>query len=218
MILGFSAAANPEQDAVFPTLANANIGYFPNFLASDSADEIFHQLLNEIPFQTSHITLYGKTMPIPRLESWHGDQGIRYQYSGKTLVTQAWTPSLLMLKQRLETFCAQVFPTARFNSVLCNLYRDGSDSMGWHSDDEPELGQNPLIASISFGQVRPFKLQHKKDKELKWQVDLGHGSLLIMAGETQHHWRHHIPKSNQPMQQRMNLTFRWVMPQSSDTT
>lgn len=133
-----------------------------------------------------------------------------YQYSGKTLTTKPWTPALLKLKTELETFCKNRLGDIRYNSVLCNLYRDGQDSMGWHSDDEPELGKNPIIASISLGETRPFKLQHKKDKKLKWQVPLEHGGLLIMAGETQHYWRHHIPKSQRPLKPRINLTLRWV--------
>ena len=163
-----------------------------------------------MPFQPFSIKIYGKETPIPRLQSWHGDENVAYQYSGKTLTTEPWTPALLKLKTELETFCKNRLGDIRFNSVLCNLYRDGQDSMGWHSDDEPELGKNPIIASVSLGETRPFKLQHKKDKTLKWQVPLEHGGLLIMAGETQHYWRHHIPKSQRPLKPRINLTFRWV--------
>lgn len=210
--LGFDYS-DPSMDSdsvIIAELANADIIYVPNFLSRSEADQSYQHLLAHIPFESASIKLYGKETLIPRLQSWHGDEGIQYSYSGKTLMPKPWTPALRNLSARSAKVCNQHGRPTQFNSVLCNLYRDGQDSMGWHSDDEPELGINPIIASVSLGEERVFKLQHKKDKSLKWQVALQHGSLLIMAGETQHYWRHHIAKSQRPMRPRINLTFRHV--------
>lgn len=150
------------------------------------------------------IVLYGRSISSPRLSAWHGDSDAVYRYSGLRLEPAPWTPILLDVRERVEALAA-----ARFNSVLLNLYRDGQDSMGWHSDDEPELGRNPLIASISLGAARRFLLQHKKRRlRLEWLLE--DGDVLVLGGTTQHCWRHHVPKIRQPMGPRINLTFRWI--------
>jgi alkylated DNA repair dioxygenase AlkB len=118
-----------------------------------------------------------------------------------------WTSELLGIRHRVEEFSGQ-----RYNSVLLNLYRDGRDGMGWHADDEPELGREPVIASVSFGATRRFKLRHRRSRSAASTLDLAHGDLLLMAGATQHHYVHAVPKTARPVGARVNLTFRWVRP------
>jgi alkylated DNA repair dioxygenase AlkB len=153
--------------------------------------------------------MYGKRIAVPRLTAWFGDAETNYTYSGLTMVPEPWTPELLELKSRLE-------PRARgttFNSVLLNLYRDGNDSVAWHSDDEPELGRNPVIASLSLGQARSFRLKHDHDDSIPpVQIELTHGSLLVMSGALQHHWKHQLPKRRSVnLGPRINLTFRQIL-------
>lgn len=175
-------------------------------MALPTADSCWAALLSETPWQQDWITLYGKRHPLPRLTAWYGDAGTIYTYSGITMQPQAWTPTLLALKTALE----RVAQTA-FNSVLLNYYRTGQDSMGWHSDDEPELGPNPIIASLSLGGTRRFVLRHRCDRTVeKVEFALGHGSLLIMQGTTQHFWQHQVPKTAKPTAPRINLTFRAI--------
>lgn len=150
------------------------------------------------------VQLFGKQVPMPRLTAWYGDKG--YSYSGLYNKPQPWLPVLLALKEQVEQASKQPY-----NSVLLNLYRSGQDSMGWHADDEPELGAQPSIASLSLGGDRRFSFKHRSRKDLKaTSITLHHGSLLLMQGATQHHWLHHIPKTKHPVQPRINLTFRLV--------
>jgi alkylated DNA repair dioxygenase AlkB len=136
-----------------------------------------------------------------------GDPAARYRYSGTDFVPAPWHPVLLPLRERLAAFCG-----ASFNSVLLNRYRDGDDGMGWHSDNEPELGPAPLIASLSLGAERRFALRRRDDHAKKAEVVLGHGDLLLMGGATQRHYQHALPKSTRPLAERINLTFRWIQP------
>ena len=168
-------------------------------------DSLFQALYTETPWQQQVITLYGRAVTSPRLSAWYGDPGAVYRYSGLRLEPLPWTPVLLQIKQRITELA-----TTPFNSVLLNLYRDGQDSMGWHSDAEPELGRNPVIASVSLGAVRQFMLRHKKRKEPSIALELGPGSVLVMAGALQHHWRHALPKTRQLVGPRINLTFRLI--------
>ncbi len=173
------------------------------FLAPDQANEAFASLLAEVPFRQETIRLFGKPILQPRLTAWHGDPGAAYTYSGLSLAPTPWTPALSRLRARVEEAAGD-----SFNSVLVNLYRGGDDSMGKHSDDEPELGTNPVIASLSLGARRRFVLEPKKGGE-KVTLELGEGNLLVMAGTTQHHYRHGVPKQvNRGA--RMNLTFRRI--------
>ncbi|MCH2176572.1 MAG: alpha-ketoglutarate-dependent dioxygenase AlkB [Lentisphaeria bacterium] len=184
---------------------NADIYYYPNFLNIEQADFIFNHCVDELEWSQRYIKMFGKELPNPRLESWYGDPGAHYIYSGLKFDALPWTKALKKLKTSIEEKANH-----RFNSVLCNLYRSGNDSMGWHADDEPELGKNPVIASLTLGQERSFHLKHNNLKEQQLKLNLSHGSLLIMAGETQHFWKHQIPKSKRKLLPRVNLTFRKV--------
>ncbi|HVK65470.1 MAG TPA: alpha-ketoglutarate-dependent dioxygenase AlkB [Polyangium sp.] len=174
------------------------------FLTPDEADTSFRALLAEVPFQQQTIRLFGKSILQPRLSAWHGDEGASYTYSGLSLTPNPWTPALSALRARVEAAAG-----CTFNSVLVNQYRNGDDSMGKHADDEPELGENPVIASLSLGARRKFVLEPKKKGEEKVTLELGEGNLLVMAGTTQHHYRHGVPKQA-GRGARMNLTFRRI--------
>jgi alkylated DNA repair dioxygenase AlkB len=186
-------------------LPDAAVRLYPALLALEQADTLMAQLLADIAWQRDKITVYGKEYAVPRLTAWHGDPQLQYAYSGISAVTKPWTESLLVIKRRIEEVT-----DARFNSVLLNRYRTGADSMGWHSDNEPELGRNPVIASVTLGQSRPFHLKHKTLTGVRQSLRLEHGSLLLMSGETQHHWLHQVPKSQRTMGERVNLTFRII--------
>lgn len=177
-----------------------------NFFNELESDYIFSELLNNINWQQEKIRIFGKEVNLPRLTAWYRDIGKSYTYSGITMNPYPWLPILLLTKKRIEATVE-----VNFNSVLANLYRNGQDYVLWHSDDEKELGKNPTIASISFGASRRFLLRHKSNKDLKTvNLSLGHGSLLIMKGSTQHHWKHQVPKTAKVKTERINLTFRVI--------
>ncbi|MEZ4670096.1 MAG: alpha-ketoglutarate-dependent dioxygenase AlkB [Anaerolineae bacterium] len=186
-------------------LRQAEVYFYPSLFSPVESDTLLKDLTANIAWEQKSVHIMGKQVPQPRLIAWYGDEGKTYRYSGLTVEPLAWTPTLLSIKERVET----VTPV-RFNSVLLNLYRDGNDSVGWHSDDEPELGTNPVIASVTFGAERTFQLKHKTDPDLKASIELTHGSLLLMAGATQHHWKHQIPKTKKVLGPRINLTFRVI--------
>lgn len=163
---------------------------------------LLERLLNELAWRQETARIVGREVALPRLTAWYGDRG--YRYSGIDNPPQPWPPLLADLRSR-----AQGLAGASFNSVLANLYRHGRDSMGWHSDDERSLGNEPVIASLSFGAVRRFRLAHKTRPE-RIALDLPSGSCLIMAGALQHHWRHALPKTTKPVGPRVNLTFRLI--------
>ena len=166
----------------------------------------FERLLAETPWREESITVYGKTHKQPRLMAWYGDPSARYTYSGLTSVPLPWSDSLLTLKERVETIS-----DARFNSVLLNLYRNERDSMGLHADDEPELGPEPTIASLSLGEERTLYFQHNRRGAAKnINLKLPSGSLLLMRGATQANWKHGIRKLSRACGPRINLTFRWI--------
>lgn len=179
--------------------------YFPVFIPRAEADALFDELVARIAWQTEELSLYGKRILVPRLIAWYGDRGAVYRYSGARHDPLSWSPELLALRARVTDVVQHPF-----NSVLANYYRDGNDSMGWHADKEPELGVNPVIASLSFGAARLFKLQHNKSKQVV-DIVLEHGGLLLMSGSLQHHWRHCLPKTRQPVSGRVNLTFRRII-------
>jgi alkylated DNA repair dioxygenase AlkB len=158
-----------------------------------------------IRWKQDSISLFGKRSPLPRLTSWYGDSGKPYTYSGIRSTPNEWNKGLLYIKQKVEA-CAGV----EFNSVLLNWYRDGQDKISWHADDEVELGRNPVIASVSFGATRDFLIRNKDDHKLKLSFPLRHGSLLVMAGELQHHWQHSVPPRKLVSESRFNLTFRRI--------
>jgi len=181
--------------------------YLPGFIPTKQTSEIFERLTAEMDWQQEVVTIVGRTVPVPRLVAWHGDEGAIYQYSGLTHYPKPWTETLLALKQSIEGASGQTF-----NSVLGNLYRNGQDSMGWHADQEKVLGKNPCIASLSLGQERLFKIRHNKTAATL-DLILADGSLLLMGGALQHHWRHCVPKSARATQPRINLTFRKILNQ-----
>ena len=178
----------------------------PAFLPATEAAQLLAQLQAEVPWEQRSIRLFGQQVPQPRLTAWYGDPAARYSYSGLAWEPVPWLPALQALRQRIETASQ-----AQFNSVLLNLYRDGRDSMGWHADDEPELGPAPVIASLSLGATRRFRLRPQASRAHgPVGLDLPSGSLLLMGGATQQHWQHALPKTSRPVGQRLNLTFRWV--------
>ncbi len=183
-------------------------------LAAADADTVFTQLMNELAWRQDQIMIHGRVLSIPRLQAWYGEPHCIYTYSGTTLAPKPMPPLL----QGLASLSARISGAA-FNCVLCNLYRDGEDSMGWHADNEPELGPEPAIASWSFGAIRRFHMKPisraGQSSELlpadhRIRLDLPHNSLLIMRGSTQQNWQHRISKSRRVDTARINLTFRYI--------
>ena len=193
----------PEEKIIF-NLTNAEIEYYPDFFSLAKANDLFLKLQNEIPWQQDNITVYGKTHAQPRLTALFGNEGKPYGYSNIVMQPHHWSPLIVFIKEEVEKFCNENFTT-----VLLNNYRNGQDSNGWHADNEKELGRNPIIASISFGAERVFQFKHNT-LELKQNIILQHGSLLIMKGTTQHFWKHQIPKIKKEIEPRINLTFRII--------
>ncbi|HSP40739.1 MAG TPA: alpha-ketoglutarate-dependent dioxygenase AlkB, partial [Gillisia sp.] len=173
-----------------PALPDLDIKYCRNFLSEEEALLYFHRFMDNLEWQQHNIKIFGKTLPQPRLTALYAETGLAYTYSGLTLQPLPYTKELKAIQQKLE----QVTPV-RFTHCLANLYRDGSDSMGLHADDEKELGKDPVIASVSLGETRKFRLKHKFEKSLKFDLDLEPGSLLLMQGTTQHFWKHELPKT-----------------------
>jgi alkylated DNA repair dioxygenase AlkB len=178
---------------------------WPVAFAPDEASQLFDELIVGIDWRQEEVLIFGQRRPVPRLVAWHGDPGASYTYSGTPHDPLRWTEPLERIRSRLFEVTG-----SRFNSALLNLYRDGRDGMGWHADDEPELGRDPVIASVSLGAPRRFCFRHRRDRTLKLDVTLSHGSLLLMSGATQHHWVHAVPKTSLPAGRRLNLTFRNV--------
>ena len=179
--------------------------YFKDFLSEEERNSLFQSLYNDTPWQQGEIRIFGKFVKTPRLEAFYAEDGLNYSYSGQQLKVHEFTPLLLSLKEKIEAISEE-----SYNSVLINLYRDGSDSNGWHADNEKELGINPIIASLSLGSERRFDLRHNSNSN-KIQFILHPGSLLIMGGELQHNWKHQIEKSKRITQVRINLTFRKII-------
>jgi len=175
-----------------------------NFLNENESERYFSGLMKVLSFEQKDIMMFGKRIEIPRLESFHAEDGKSYGYSGKRLDTIPFNPILTSIKEKIE---GQI--SVHFNSVLVNLYRNENDSNGWHADDEKELGKNPVIASISLGTKRRFQLKHKLEP-LKHTLDLNNGDLLIMGGTLQSNWKHQVPKEKYVCGPRINLTFRFI--------
>ncbi len=201
-------------------LEGGKVVYFPQWLQqyaeefSFSVEHVYQQLKDNVQWEQSEITLYGKTMRIPRLNAWYGDKQCGYRYSGKYFPPLPWLPELLEIQQAIHVAIEQYAGTddkGNLNSVLVNCYRHGQDSVAWHSDDEPELGINPMVASLSLGGSRKFQMKHRHHSMIdRKEWILNHGDLLLMVGATQHNWHHQIPKTRQVVQERINLTFRHV--------
>ncbi|NND81833.1 MAG: alpha-ketoglutarate-dependent dioxygenase AlkB [Gammaproteobacteria bacterium] len=187
-----------------PWVEGADTRYQPDFLAPTEADCLFEHLLVNTNWQQDEITVYGKRHLTPRLSLWVADAGLTYKYSNMTMQAASWTPELTALRVQLQDHTGY-----DFNSVLLNYYRSGTDSNGWHADDEPELGRRPVIASVSLGASRDFQLRRRADHRDRHTLALTHGSLLLMSGNSQHDWQHQVPKRAQAGP-RINLTFRQI--------
>jgi alkylated DNA repair dioxygenase AlkB len=188
-------------------LPGADVVFAPAWLPAAEADALYSALLEEIPWETHRLRMFGRWVDAPRRNAWVGDEGTSYRYSGNTFAPRPWTPALAALRDSAAQACG-----TRFNSVLANLYRDGADSMGWHSDDEPELGPEPVIASVSLGAERDFRFRAKGERGETVALTLTHGSLLRMGEGTQRLYKHDLPKRLRVKTPRINLTFRWINP------
>jgi alkylated DNA repair dioxygenase AlkB len=192
----------------WPLPGGARLELIDNFLAREQHRGLFERLRQSLRWEQSEIRIAGRPVRIPRLNAWYGDRESRYRYSGKLFEAIPWSDELSLLRCLVERAC-----DTSFNSVLANLYRDGADSVAWHADDEPELGANPTIASLSLGASRKFQLKHRQDRSLsRIDIDLPDNSLLVMAGSLQHEWIHQVPKTRRPVGARINLTFRRIRP------
>lgn len=186
-------------------IENGQYRFFNQFYDKHESDRFFSALRTKVEWKQESMNMYGKKIPFPRLTAWYGDNDKTYSFSGITLQPMPWLPELIEIKTRIEETA-----NTYFNSVLLNLYRNGNDSISWHTDAEPELGQNPMIGSVNFGATRIFQLRHKLNHR-KIDIDLGHGTALIMQGELQHFWQHQVPKTTKPVRDRINLTFRNII-------
>jgi len=180
-----------------------NVRYLPGFLAE--ADAAFAELLQATPWRQDNIRIMGREIAQPRLTAWYGEPGATYTYSGLTLSPLPFTPLLARIRAAVEAIAE-----GRFNSALLNYYRGGADSVSWHSDNEPELGPDPVIASVSLGATRRFDLRRRDDHALRAAYDLEHGSLLLMGKGCQTAWQHQVAKTKAPVGPRINLTFRLI--------
>jgi alkylated DNA repair dioxygenase AlkB len=187
-------------------IPDAKLVLYEHFFSKPDADRLYKELLEKTQWQQSNITVYGKTHLTPRLTAWYGDSSQSYAFSGTKMEPHPWTEDLLFIRDKIGKATG-----IKFTSVLLNLYRNGQDSVGWHRDDEAELGENPVIGSVSFGETRPFQIRHKFRKDVeKITIPLNHGSFLLMAGPMQHFWEHQIPKTAKDINPRINLTFRII--------
>lgn len=182
------------------------VRFWPNFLSPEKAEQVFEQLTESLHWEQHAIRMFGRLVNQPRLTAFYGERGVSYRYSGLQFSAIEWVGPMHELACQIAELTEH-----QFNSVLCNLYRDGQDSMGWHADDEPELGTNPVIASVSLGACRQFDFKPKEGViGTKRSIWLTSGSCLLMGGDLQHHWLHQIPKTKRINEPRINLTFRWI--------
>ena len=184
----------------------STVDYYPAWLHPSECKQLMLRLQQEVVWKQEPIVLFGKAVMQPRLTAWMADEEKTYRYSGITMQAQAFLPELILLKSKLEDLCG-----IRFNSALLNLYRHGNDSMGWHRDNEKELGPNPVIASLSLGAVREFQMRRYHDKGDKRKLMLEPGSLLIMSEQSQTYYEHQLPKMKQVVDTRINITFRTIV-------
>lgn len=183
----------------------AEVLFYPGFFTAEESDAYLKYLLDDIPWIQEPITMFGRKIMQPRLTAFFGNQGMRYAYSGLSMQAEEWTSPLLQIKARAEEKCGTVF-----NVCLLNCYRDGRDYMGWHRDNERSLGQFPVIASLSFGAERIFQFRNYADKIPVISLEMDHGSMIVMKGQTQKYWEHRLVKTTLPVGPRINLTFRFV--------
>lgn len=200
---GLSLPLEPAAPQGLP-LRDGCLELWPRAFGPRQADDLFARLREELPWAQESLQIFGRRQAVPRLVAWHGDPRARYRYSGVVHEPAPWTAALGEVRDRVMALVGH-----RFNSVLANLYRDGRDGMGWHADDEPELGLEPVIASVSLGATRRFRLRHRASGDT-CALELTHGSLLVMSGTLQRHWLHCVPKTARPVGPRINLTFREI--------
>ncbi len=186
-------------------MADAELFWNQYFLQPIEADEVFNCLKTETHWKQPEIRMWGRLVKSPRLSAWYADPEAFYTYSGLTNTPLPWTETLSELRDRISEACS-----ISFNSVLLNLYRNGQDSMGWHQDNERELGHQPAIASVSLGGARRFLMKHVEKPQRRLELNLTHGSALFMAGDCQHKWKHSLPKTERQVDSRINLTFRKI--------
>lgn len=196
----------PDAGPDLQSLTGLEIGYETDYLDIELANQLFHSLLALESWQQLNISLFGKSLPQPRLIIWMAEPGIQYQYSGLSLSAQAWLPEVKALCQAVAKHSAHPF-----NSVLLNRYRNGQDSMGWHSDDEPELGTQAAVAIYSLGETRTLQFRQKKHRHTRFKIPLEHNSLLLMPPGMQSLWQHALPKTKQTINERISLTFRHIL-------
>lgn len=189
-----------------PDVRDIDVFHLRHWLAQPVADALMQALQTQVPWDAHRIRMFGRWLDSPRLSCWMGDADAHYRYSGADFLPHPWTPAVLAVREQLQQAV-----DGRFNSVLLNRYRDGRDSMGWHSDDEPELGPMPLIASLSLGASRRFLLRRRDDPAQKLEYLLGHGDLLLMRGQCQRDYQHALPKTARVCDERINLTFRQIV-------
>ncbi|MEM9183851.1 MAG: alpha-ketoglutarate-dependent dioxygenase AlkB [Pseudomonadota bacterium] len=186
-------------------LAGGSLRWAPDAVDPEQADRWLAELTTEISWRSETLKMYGREVPVPRLIAWYGDPGTDYRYSGVNHAPLPWSPTLASLRRWLASACGHPF-----NSVLANLYRDGQDAMGWHADNERELGRQPVIASLSLGATRRMRFRRVDRSQQSFHLDLTHGSLLVMQGQTQQHWQHAITRTQRSVAPRINLTFRQI--------
>lgn len=195
-----------DKEPIFLNLPDAEFIYYPNFLSKEKADLFLETLSKEIAWQQDDITIFGKKIAQPRLTALYGNEGKSYGYSNIVMQPHPFNSALTFIKEEIENTINEQFTT-----VLLNYYRNERDSNGWHADNEKELGRDPVIASVSFGEARMFQIKHNTKKEFKQSLLLEHGSLLVMKNGAQIHYKHQIPKATQPKNPRINLTFRKIL-------
>jgi alkylated DNA repair dioxygenase AlkB len=202
----FLASDQRSDECLRMDMRDADVTLYPALFSQRESEALMQCLVDDIDWRQESIKLFGRVHRVPRLTAWYGDPGKVYCYSGISATTIPWIPALLTIKERIEEIA-----NARFNSVLLNHYRDGADSMGWHADDEPELGANPIIGSVSLGQSRILQMKHRTDTSQRQAIELNSGSFLLMQGPVQQHWLHQVAKSKRPMHSRINLTYRLIV-------
>jgi alkylated DNA repair dioxygenase AlkB len=199
-----SSESNNVNKSGLTKIDNGEYLFYPNFFSKSDSDFYLQKLKENIDWKQESMNMYGKQVNFPRLTAWYGDNDKPYSFSGITLNPKPWNTELNEIKQKIEPLS-----NVCFNSVLLNQYRNGNDSISWHTDAEKELGLNPVIASVNFGATRKFQLRHIHTRN-KLEIELTHGSLLIMQGELQHYWQHQVPKTSKIVGERINLTFRAI--------
>lgn len=193
-------------------LPDADVRLLRGLFTHQEGAALFAELRTGVSWRQDKIRFYGKEHDLPRLQQWYGDPGLTYTWSGIRMTPEPWSPLLLKIKERVERFAG-----ASFNTVLLNLYRNGSDTVSWHTDDEKELGVDPIIGSVSLGAERDFLLRHSGHPELgDVAILLPHGSLLVMGGATQSCWKHSLPRRKRVTGERINLTFRRMLTPASE--